>query len=620
MKKHLFLSLVGALALTACSSDDPMEPGTEGNGTQTEAGTHYLAVNIVSTPSNGKAAGDQVTGQPGEENPSTKYEEGYASENKVTSVRFYFFKADGSAANVRHDNTANYYDWNEPTDDGVNMPNVEKMLKATVVINTKKGDGLPEQIVAVLNPAKANLPTTALSLTDLRKEVGDYVAAATGADGAFVMSNSVYAKGTTEIVANPVDKSNYQISPELAEANPINIYVERNVAKVRVKFNQDLIETIGGGEMSGTRAIALKDNKDEAIKIDGKQVYLIMPNGWTLTAETNQGYLNKHIDPTWAADLFGSEPWNWNPYFRSYWAINPDGTQQIRYSYDEAIAAGRHAGFGGSNGSKDEATEKANSRYTNENAPQLPAKSTDVTGASVEPFTKVLLAGKLVFNEIDTETGKLKEVELCKFAGLETVGVDNLKTLVLQQLTNNGMIYTPTVSEGETKYNSLTVADIEFKTAMSVDGTLATESKPGRYYVYAQLSADAAKKSWTKSNAKDQPAGAAFADADAVNTYLRNQIGQCQIHKGGMTYYYFPIQHLADNTTGEGAGKIGYYGVVRNHIYDCTINTIKGLGTPVFDPSEVIYPEQPQKEFAYIGARINILSWRVVPNNVNLEW
>ena len=62
------------------------------------------------------------------------------------------------------------------------------------------------------------------------------------------------------------------------------------------------------------------------------------------------------------------------------------------------------------------------------------------------------------------------------------------------------------------------------------------------------------------------------------------------------------------------------YGIVRNHIYDIAINSVSGLGTPVLDPEEVIVPQKPTNDETYLGARINILSWRVVKQNIDLEW
>ena len=61
-------------------------------------------------------------------------------------------------------------------------------------------------------------------------------------------------------------------------------------------------------------------------------------------------------------------------------------------------------------------------------------------------------------------------------------------------------------------------------------------------------------------------------------------------------------------------------GVVRNHIYETNITKIAGLGTPVYDPTKTIYPEKPENNDHFIAAQINILSWRVVKNDYELEW
>lgn len=61
-------------------------------------------------------------------------------------------------------------------------------------------------------------------------------------------------------------------------------------------------------------------------------------------------------------------------------------------------------------------------------------------------------------------------------------------------------------------------------------------------------------------------------------------------------------------------------GVVRNHVYDTKVTKIAGLGTPVYDPGLVIYPEKPSPNDHYIAAEIKILSWRLVSNDYELDW
>lgn len=587
MKSKFFMPLVAAMLFASCSSDEPVAiPGDSDD----VAGAKYLTVNLVSTPDNaGSKADNQETGEPG----NATYEEGYASENKVNGVRFYFFDNDGNIAAVKA-NGANYLDWTPVQEEGGNnMPNVEKILSPTIVISTKAGDRLPTRIVAVINPVTEALGEGNLDLTTLRNRTKDYVAAATGTNGAFVMINSVYSQNG-EIAATAVSNANYSDTENGAKANPVNIYVERCVAKVRVTISTGVEKTADG-------LIALKDKNGKYITVEGKQVYL-KTSTWNVTAETDKGYLSKHIDASWASDLFGNEAWNYYPFFRSFWAMNPAGVEPNWHSFAD-IAAKGGKGYTG---------DLENSIYINENAVHTAGITAESTGADVESFTKVLIAGELV----DADGNA---IEVCQYAGAKIIGEANLKKLLLQNLANNGMIYSYETTGTETTYTALTDADVKFVSALDSEfegkpTDFETEASQGRYRVYLQLTEAGAAKSWSKSNAKEQPAAARFANSTAVNEYLAKQCGPAQIHKAGLTYYYFPIRHLGDS------GKVGFYGVVRNHIYNCVINSIVGLGTPVYDPSEVIYPEKPENEETFIAAHINILSWRVVNNDVDLDW
>ena len=87
-------------------------------------------------------------------------------------------------------------------------------------------------------------------------------------------------------------------------------------------------------------------------------------------------------------------------------------------------------------------------------------------------------------------------------------------------------------------------------------------------------------------------------------------------------YYCVPIEHLR-------GGKVTYnddlsvsvneadYGVVRNHHYVLSINSIANLGTAVYNPDEEIIPVMESPTY-YVGAKVNILSWKVVNQSVDL--
>lgn len=82
--------------------------------------------------------------------------------------------------------------------------------------------------------------------------------------------------------------------------------------------------------------------------------------------------------------------------------------------------------------------------------------------------------------------------------------------------------------------------------------------------------------------------------------------------KNGYTSYFINIEHA--KYTNDENEEVTVYGVVRNHIYDTTIEKVIGLGVPGNDP---VNPKD-EKE-TYLAARINVLNWRVVSNKVTLE-
>lgn len=99
-------------------------------------------------------------------------------------------------------------------------------------------------------------------------------------------------------------------------------------------------------------------------------------------------------------------------------------------------------------------------------------------------------------------------------------------------------------------------------------------------------------------------------------------VGDC--FKKGRMYYAVPIQHAL--AAGEGNKyeykyeglKTGEYGVVRNHWYKFTINTILKPGIPVHDPLQPIIPNYDDTD-RYIGLQVVILPWHIVNNgNVTL--
>lgn len=583
MKKS-FLSMfaLAALLMTGCSSEEVTPNGgdvTNGNG---EAETRYLSVNLKSSDVT-RATGD--------------YEDGSEAENEVSKVRFYFFTANGDAAAVKFDaeksSYVNYYDWTPGEGDQTKEPNegdnVEKELAATIVINTKSGDKVPQMIAAVLNPT--GLEDESMDLSELQAEIADYAKSSLTTSGKFVMFNSVFKKGGAEFCAVPVAAENLQKSVGAAQDNPVTIYVERSVAKVGVTTDAKI-------GFDDENKLALKDKDGNAILVDGEQVYLKL-NGWSLTAETSDGRLVKKINPSWTSSW-----WNKASQFRSVWAINSLSATNRYYSY-EAIG-----------------TSFKDIKYTNENAAKVSKENASVSNPAANN-TKVILSGTLC-KEDGTPFTIVRH--LGAYFGDNPENFSNLKKSILAQLRASGNNYyydgdpVEVVENDETKTKIPRKEIDESCLQILILSQVSKEESDNNCYVYAQLTTDAATKTWYTSTDVDAvPLVNAAATINDKLKYDRNRennvIDKALVWNSGMTYYYYEIQHQPKSET-----EPATMGVVRNHIYKTNITKIAGLGTPVYDPTKTIYPEKPEDNDHYIAAEINILSWRIVSDNYELKW
>lgn len=551
--RTLFLSMVAGLAFVGCSSEEDITSGTD-NGNNGEP--QFLTVSINAT-----SALTRATDLEG------NYEEGKGKENTVSKVRFYFFDADDNAAQVKGESGGTYYDVENPTDDGKNMNNVEKILSATLVIQTPAKDKVPTSIVAVVNP-KADLGAVE-SITKLNEVIADH-----SSTTSFIMSSSVYANGTTKMEAVNVAGHLYS-TREAAQADPVIIHVERVLAKARL--------TVG---LAANDNGVYKTSADGSEKFDNEEIYVKFL-GWNVTTTAKESRLMKEINPGWSSSLFGSTLlWNTADYYRSFWAVNP-GTMNYnygRFNTGDDAANAITAFDAGTEGSP-----KTNYTYLQENASDDYTNGTDPTKPS-----QVIIAAQLVKADGTTP------IEFAEYAGERTT----IDGLIAKYAAASGLWKDNAEGTGKV---GIDVTDIELKTATTAGE--ADQNTPGRYKVYAQLTVDAAKKTWYNSSSAD----ATVVDANEVLEGL----GGAKVWKEGYTYYYFDIQHLNGSSTADVKGKKG---VVRNHIYAANIKTLTGLGTPVYDPGEVIYPEEPEDDETFIAAEIRILSWRVVNQDIDLKW
>ena len=570
MKIFKFFPLAcAALMMSACSSDNDIEGGATKPGSDPQ----YLAVNIVNVGTTPTRAGD--------------YENGTTEESTIKKVRFYFFNGDGSPYLIKNPNVTgvtgggnvNYLEAT-PGDDTTtpgSSANVEKITQTVLVINGEQ-NAAPAAIMAVVNPETVEPATlkdgATMRLSELRSTaVGSKFYnkdASTGKVSDFVMSNSVYINAGEDVCSSLV-AGHLTTSEKTAMENPVDLYVERVVAKVTADVDKDAFKVGDGSNWETT-----KYGTTTAVgKYGDYDVYAVI-EGWGLAEENGKAEVEKQVDKSWTDGTLGIGTWNTYDYHRSFWersvAFNTgvDGNRPVNHKYEEFKAK-----------MKDEL-------YT---LPNTPIEK--VTNLNTNNLTKLLVAATLRYKDAENNW---HNAEICRYNGMNFLGIDNLKKHVASTFSQ---YYTST---DNTHYTQLSGSDIDFK---DPDATMV------QYRVTPTLAADpegVTKKYYTKNPGTTSD----FTEVNKSTVLAAIEASKAEVRKDGKAYYFVPIKHLGK------AGELGEYGVVRNHFYKITLTGIKGFGTPVYNPELVIDPTVPTYDNTYLAARVQVLQWRVVNQNVSL--
>lgn len=597
MKKFTMLSsvLASALMLTvaSCSSED-VAGGDSQNGKGT---TSFLAVNIENV---GSAPASRSSY---EQNKGT-YEDGTADESKITNVRFYFFNGDGTPyllVNKNSDNDSekqpvNYLEQKVETDGNDHDHTAEIKTKAVLVLNGET-KAIPASVIAVINPEvldNTTLHSGTMTLSELRTS-------ATGSKfydttNGFVMSNSVYESAGQDVCSTPV-ANNVFASSDAALKKPVDIYVERVNAKVNAKIDADYVRTnetekawsknaegkyqINVGNIDVT---TYAENTNATPTTKKYPVYAVV-QGWQVADANGKAEVCKQINTAWYAGELGFSPWTTSDYHRCFW------------SKSVPFTSGAHGGVNQPVNPKFENIKLSLSGdFSTTPVYTLPNTPTEVIAnptTSLNTLTKLIVAAKLVYKD---DNGDYKPAQICQYRGLTYLGEEAVK----KQIVGGFARY---FKKSGDVYKSIEASDIAFKTV--VPGS-PESSEVKNYEVVATLASTVGDlyvkngETWTK------------ASKDDVNAALAKETAQVR-STDGATYYYTPIKHLGD------VGKLGEYGIVRNHSYQVTIQNIKGFGTPVYDPKKEIDPMIPSDENTYLAASVKVLSWRVVSSKVDLD-
>lgn len=560
MRLSNFLVTFSACALfAACANDETPGGNTlpQGNGEQA-----FIAVRL--------AAPNAMT---------RMFQDGKDEENAVTNARFYFFDNSGNAVTVGKagETEINYYDVTSPSFSASNPAgdNVEETTTNAIVV-LKNKTVWPTQMVVVLNPP-STLDNASKSLTDLRGIAAGY---AGETSGTFVMSNSVYIDGANGKVDAVNVEDHITNNLEAAKGNPVKVYVERVLARVDVACTSSL-------ETDKTDGTGTQQNEINGYSgSNGTKEIQAVIKGWTLANRNAESHLLKSLS-TWdnsstitvGTGSWAFDDWNDATNHRSYWAYTDDVT----------------------------ATKLENDSY----ATILTNNSTFAETAYCQENTGNGAATELVaIAELQVDG---KKTDIAKYAG-QYWTVDNLLTQFANQILA-GQIYYKAASGEPTTVTALPAGVLKLRPRNSTE-----TSTVAAYEAVLDLKADYQTAGYTFYSDADGSDELQLTEVqDILNDY------KALYWHEGKTYYHTTIKHTLNNLTKNG--------VVRNHLYKVNLTSVTGLGTPIpgtssndedddpgtDDPDDKpIDPENPDEEESFLAAEINILSWNVIGQNVEL--
>ena len=592
MKKITMFSSVLATALmmtvVSCSSSDDITGGN-GNG-NAEGTTSYIAINLNSV-------GNAPTSRAYKQGEGT-YDDGETDENKITKVRFYFYNADGtsytlqSAGENGEKPSKNYIDYNVGLDKdnkGNQGTTVSGATSAVLVLNGESNVA-PAAMLTVVNPdvntamlgeAPANRWST--MRTEMKGQKFN------DATNGFMMSNSTYEDGGKDLCTTQLTGKTFSSAAD-AKNSPVDVFVERVNAKVKTTVGDaNFVKVTTDVELDGVNFKGKYKTKDPVGKLatiqpDGTtketDVYAYI-DAWGLGDEDSWAMLYKQIDvQNWTDATLGfsaTNPWSVAAYHRCFW--------------------GKSVAFGGTSTNspvnhpyKEIKAELGTALYT---LPNTPTSYNE--GVFTDPMksylTKIMVAARLAYDD----AGTVRPAEICTYKGQKFLGKGNVKTVIARELRT---YYKKITSD---TYKEIEASDIDFSSQVTSTSGLKLQN----YQVVADL-----RSGLTELYQKK---GGSYVPVAVATVKAEMQQAPVDISNGGKTYYYTPIKHLGIKDSK------AEFGVVRNHSYQVEISSIKGFGTPVYNPDTEIIPVLPSDDLTYLAAKISVLSWRVVSSKVDLD-
>lgn len=488
----------------------------------------------------------------------------------------------------------------------------------------------------------------------------------------FAMSSSIYseANGNASYSASCSGK----IGTDPNNLSPVDVYVERIAAKVLAAKGGDdatkwthVVKGTDGNYT--TTSEATEGSKDAYVLYDGtarndhnladangthSYRMLAVIEGWGLADEMESAYIFKNIQnrtsdkENWidATNPLGFAFSNTNLH-RSYWETTPATTDHRKnHSWNDYTSATDAITALNSTNTESDSYNPA-AKYTFPNTPTNDMYKSAIGSAETDAdkatnankywnqnnaqtrLTKLLVAATLLYSDDNGQT--YKPATICQYGGVNYLGEDQLKTAIANR--NDILVGVRNKANGDTPAGEIKWYTLDPDYLSIVDQNVNNDQNGDKQYKeIASIDENAIKTGLkvtdaqeivyakgTINNSEQATITTAWYTQGNNNNGLTNANDQLKdqtfiIWNGGKTYYYTTIRHLAPTT-----GSLGSYGVVRNHEYRLAVTSFGGFGTAVYNPAHTIIPEIPSSSNTYMSARVNVLSWRVVNQNVDFD-
>ena len=658
MKQNKFLyGALGLLALgvTACSSDEPVIE----NGKVESDATRYLSIQLAS-PNEGTRAFDHgTTNESAVDRLDFLF---YDAAGNPTSKLQTFLKGSTTNNELKDEDFSNAANGSE-----FESGNVTRIWTSVVPVELVQGQNLPAQVVCLVNAtAEAATELSTKSLDDVRDVARTYY----NNGEMFLMSNSVYfgqnvltGQANQRLCATPINANAQLFSTEdeaknaitaanaagatdAAKAALVNIYVERLAAKVGLTLGENAVQPV---------SLYNGDNKGGTVTVN------FTPEYWLMNAVSNDNYITKRygiagtdpkepiMKPTYAdissafAGTKMADKWNDPANHRSYWGCSPsyytaeyplvsDQVNDLKdfttdynnkyYSYNEVVAQANNSisaqAIAANNGTFSIVNTGAKAIgyiYTRETTTSINKIKNTAENPAATVASAVIVGSYKVGDAEAASTFYVDANNNNNYNSTEKKGtqgtfysnVNNVKAA----LTNRQFIvFTDAAGTTPAGVDIFTVKHPDY----AVRQKLANPNIAGRL-VTIQMETVPTTAVYYFDGANYVPVTAAnLAD---VNAQLVS-VGYMNMYNNGRAFFNIPIRHLGfrdesyDNGTYKwGEMQLGELGLVRNHVYSITVNSIYGIGTGLRSDDQPIVPAKDQVN-QYIAMRLNILAWNVV--------